>query len=300
MHKTISSVVTAVGLAALAGGAIEMAHGQTPMTPISIPAQAPAKEGVITLPDTRLWYWDTGGDGQPIVLLHPATGSGLIWSYQQPAFAKAGYRVIGYSRRGYYNSAPFEREKPGIGSEDLLGLTEALGIRKFHAVSSAAGGSIAADFAFSYPERLFSLTVAGNSLSVRDGEIAKAAAFIRPKIWDEIPPEVRELSPSYRAANPAGVKAWLDLEHKALLGREYRQTLKNQVTQARLKELKVPVLLIAGASDLITPPSIARMMAAEIPNSRVVVAPEAGHSIYWEDPGVFNSAVLDFVSKNGK
>jgi pimeloyl-ACP methyl ester carboxylesterase len=300
MHRTISSVMTAVGLAALAGGAIEMAHGQTPMTPIPIPAQAPAKEGVITLSDTRLWYWDTGGDGQPIVLLHPATGSGLIWSYQQPALAKAGYRVIGYSRRGYYNSAPFEREKPGIGSEDLLGLTEALGIRKFHAVSSAAGGSIATDFAFSYPERLFSLTVAGNSLSVRDGEIAKAAAFIRPKIWDEIPPEVRELSPSYRAANPAGVKAWLELEHKALLGREYRQTLKNQVTQARLKELKVPVLLIAGASDLITPPSIARMMAAEIPNSRVVVAPEAGHSIYWEDPDVFNSAVLDFVAKNGK
>ena len=300
MHKTISSVMTAVGLAALAGGAIEMAHGQTPMTPIPIPAQAPAKEGVITLPDTRLWYWDTGGDGQPIVLLHPATGSGLIWSYQQPAFAKAGYRVIGYSRRGYYNSAPFEREKPGIGSEDLLGLTEALGIRKFHAVSSAAGGSIAADFAFSYPERLFSLTIAGNSLSVRDGEIAKAAAFIRPPIWDQIPPEVRELSPSYRAANPAGVKAWLDLEHKALIGREYRQTLKNQVTQARLKELKVPVLLIAGASDLITPPSIARMLSAEIPNSRVVVAPEAGHSIYWEDPGVFNSAVLDFVAKNGK
>src|SRR4051794_39659078 len=116
MHRTISSVVTAVGLAALAGGAIESAYGQPPMTPIPIPAQAPAKEGVITLSDTRLWYWDTGGDGQPIVLLHPATGSGLIWSYQQPAFAKAGYRVIGYSRRGYYNSAPFEREKPGIGS----------------------------------------------------------------------------------------------------------------------------------------------------------------------------------------
>jgi pimeloyl-ACP methyl ester carboxylesterase len=305
MHNIISSAiilsaVVTVGLATLGTAAIQTAHSQTPTKPIPIPTQAPAKEGVVTLPDTWLWYWDTGGDGQPIVLLHPATGSGLIWGYQQPVLAKAGYRVIGYSRRGYYNSAPFEREKPGIGSEDLRGLTEALGIRKFHAVASAAGGSIAADFAFSYPERLFSLTIAGNSLGVRDGEIAKAAAFIRPKVWLEIPPEVRELSPSYRAANPEGVKAWLDLEHKALIGREYRQTLKNHVTQARLKELKVPTLLLSGASDLITPPAIARMLAAEIPNSRLVVSPEAGHSIYWEDPDLFNRAVLEFAGAHSK
>ena len=84
------------------------------MTPIPIPAQAPAKEGVAQIPDTRLWYWDTGGTGVPIVLAHPATGSGLIWGYQQPVFAKAGYRVIGYSRRGYINSAPFDRNKRQI------------------------------------------------------------------------------------------------------------------------------------------------------------------------------------------
>ena len=49
----------------------------------------------------------TGG-GQPIVLLHPATGSGLIWAYQQPAFVKAGYRVIAYSRRGYISHTNYE------------------------------------------------------------------------------------------------------------------------------------------------------------------------------------------------
>jgi pimeloyl-ACP methyl ester carboxylesterase len=90
-----------------------------PMIPVPIPAQVPAKDGVAQIPDTRLWYWDTGGQGVPIVLLHPATGSALIWGYQQPVLAKAGYRVIAYSRRGYYNSAPFDRNNPGIGSEDL-------------------------------------------------------------------------------------------------------------------------------------------------------------------------------------
>src|SRR6266705_2005280 len=252
------------------------------MAVVPIPAQVPASEGWAALADTRLFYWDTGGDGPPILLLHPATGSGLIWGYQQPVFAKAGYRVIGYSRRGYINSAPFDRSSPGVGSEDLRALADQLGLGRFHLVASAAGGSIASDFAFSYQPRLLSLTISSNSFGVRDGEIAKAATFIRPKGWDDMPAEFRELGPSYRAANPEGVKAWMALEHKALIGREFRQPLKNEITQARLKELKLPVLLIAGAADMSTPPSMSRMIAAEIAGSRVALIPESGHSSYWE------------------
>ena len=177
------------------------------------------KEAMAELPGTRLWYWDTGGDGPAVVLMHPASGSALIWGYQQPVLAKAGYRVIAYSRRGYFNSAPFDRDKPGVGSEDLHQLTQSLGLGKFHLVASAAGGSIASDYAFSHQDRLFSLTVSSNSFGVRDGEIAKAANLIRPKGWDEMPVEFRELGPSYRAANPEGAKHWLELEHKALVGR---------------------------------------------------------------------------------
>lgn len=294
-------LLLAAALAVLNAATIVGAQSQTnPMTPIPIPAQMPAKDAVAEISDTRLWYWDTGGPGMPIVLLHPATGSGLIWGYQQPAFAKAGFRVIGYSRRGYYNSAPFDRNSPGIGSEDLRHLADHLGLGRFHLVASAAGGSIASDFAFSYQSRLLSLTVSSNSLGVRDGEIGKAANFIRPKGWNEMPPEFRELGPSYRAANPDGVKTWMELEHKALIGRDYRQPLKNEIKQARLKELKLPTLLIAGAADLSTPPSISRMIAAEIANSRVVLIPEAGHSSYWEQPELFNRAVLDHVGGSAK
>jgi pimeloyl-ACP methyl ester carboxylesterase len=46
--------------------------------------------------------------------------------------------------------------------------------------------------------------------------------------------------------------------------------------------------------------SISRMIAAEIPNSRVVTIAEAGHSTYWEQPELFNRAVLDFVGSLAK
>lgn len=299
-----SAKTSAVRVAAMLGAALGLAgaaSAQTnPLTPVPIPAQVPAKEGTAQLSDTRIWYWDTGGPGVPIVLVHPASGSGLIWGYQQPVFAKAGYRVIAYSRRGYINSAPFDKEKPGIGSEDLRGLVDHLGLGRFHLVASAAGGSVAADFAFSYQDRLLSLTVSSNALGVRDGEIAKAATFIRPKGWDEMPVEFRELGPSYRGANPEGTKAWVALEHKALIGKDFRQQSKNNITQAKLKELKLPVLMLSGIADMSTPPSIARMVAAELPNATLTIVPESGHSSYWEQPQIFNAAVLDHLGKHSK
>jgi pimeloyl-ACP methyl ester carboxylesterase len=233
-------------------------------------------------------------------MLHPASGSGLIWGYQQPAFAKAGHRVIAYSRRGYYNSAPFDKANPGTGAGDLHNLLDHLGLSRIHLVASAAGGSVASDYAFTHPERLLSLTISSNSFGVRDGAIAKAAVSIRPKGWDAMPVEFRELGPSYRAADPEGTRRWVELEHKALVGTEFRQKLNNQITQARLRDLKVPTLVMCGEADLATPPSIARMLAAEIPGSELVSVPEAGHSVYWEQPAMFNRAVLDFVGRHPK
>jgi pimeloyl-ACP methyl ester carboxylesterase len=298
----LASAALTAGLAssAMTSGANAAATQSNPLVPIPIPAQVPAKEGMAQLPDTKLWYWDTGGNGTPIVLSHPASGSGLVWGYQQPVFAKAGYRVIGYSRRGYFNSAPYDKAKPGIGSEDLQRLVDILGLGRFHLVASAAGGSIASDFAFSHPERLLSLTVSSSSFGVRDGAIDAAANFIRPKIWDEIPVEYREVGPSYRGANPEGFKQWVALNRKALLGPDFRQTLANKITEAKLGELKVPTLLISGTADLTAPPSIVRMVAAKLPNSELIVVDESGHSVYWERPDVFNRAVLEFIGKHGK
>jgi len=60
----------------------------------------------------------------------------------------------------------------------------------------------------------------------------------------------------------------------------------------------VPTLLIAGDADLWQPPAMTRMLARHIPNSELVIVPEAGHSIYWERPDVFNSTVLDFIGRH--
>src|SRR5262245_9399280 len=268
-----------------------------PMIAVPIPEQVPAKEGMAELPGTRLGYWDTDGSGEPIVLLHPASGSALVWLYQQPVFAQAGYRVVAYSRRNYYNSDLAPADNPGTASEDLQNFIDFLRLEKFHLVSSAAGGSVAADYALSHPERLLSLTVSSNNLAAASGYIAEAAANIRFKEWDDLPRWFRELGPSYRGANPAGVAKWTELNLISETGKGARQKLVNVVTPDKLETLKVGTLLMTGAADMFTPPSITRMIARHLPDNRVVIVPECGHSPYWEQPEFFNRTVLEFIGR---
>jgi pimeloyl-ACP methyl ester carboxylesterase len=270
---------------------------EDPMVAVPIPEQVPAKEGMADLPDTHLGYWDTGGSGEPVVFLHPASGSALVWLYQQPAFAKAGYRAVAYSRRNYYNSDSAPEDNPGTGSGDLQNLIKFLGLEKFHLVSSAAGGSVAADYALSHPERLLSLTVSSNNLAATKGYIAEAAARIKLKEWDDLPRWFRELGPSYRGANPDGVAKWTELNHRSETGRGARQKLVNVVTPEKLETLKVRTLLMTGAADMFTPPSIMRMIARQVPNNELVIVPECGHSPYWEQPELFNRTVLEFIGR---
>jgi pimeloyl-ACP methyl ester carboxylesterase len=269
-----------------------------PMVPVPIPEQVPAKEGMAALPGTNLGYWDTGGTGQPVVFLHPASGSALVWLYQQPVFAKAGYRVIAYSRRNYYNSDLAPNENPGSASVDLQNFVDYLGVNQFHLVSSAAGGSVAADYALSHPEHLLSLTVSSNNLAARNGYIAEAAEKIKSKEWDDLPRWFRELGPSYRAVNPEGVAKWIELNEKSETGRGARQNLVNVVTPDKLESLKVRTLLVTGDADMFTPPSIMRMIARQVPNNELVIVPECGHSPYWEQPELFNRTVLEFIRRS--
>ena len=66
-------------------------------------ASAPQAAGFMAdLPGVNLWFTDTGGthDQDVLILLHPNTGSSEVWAVQSLVFAKAGFRVIAFDRRG--------------------------------------------------------------------------------------------------------------------------------------------------------------------------------------------------------
>ena len=259
------------------------------------------REGHANLPGVRIWYRDTGGDGQPVVFLHAATGSSRVWEYQIPDFTAAGYRVIAYDRRGYGRTVVEPGAQPGTGADDLFALVDHLGIGRFPIVATAAGGGVALDFVLSFPHRLCSLVVANALGSVQDEEYHELGRRLRPAQFNALPPDIRELGPSYRAANPAGAQRWIDLEHmsRAPGAPLPAQSTRNRITFALLETIHVPTLLLTGSADLYAPPSVLRLFAARIKNSESVVVPEAGHSAYWEQPETFNHSVLGFIRKHG-
>jgi pimeloyl-ACP methyl ester carboxylesterase len=238
------------------------------------------------LPGARIKYEDNGGEGsgdwgQPIVFLHAGSGNARMWEHQIPDFTIAGYRLI----------AP-ERRAEGNPTDDLEALAEHLGLAQFHLVGTAAGGIVAVDYALSFPQRLRSLVIANSVFGVQDEDYLEMARRLRPSPeFGAIPAEIRELGPSYRAANPEGTRRWKELSQHSS-----PQPTRNRITFAALETIKIPTLLITGDADLYTPPSVLRLFAARFPNCESVVIPECGHSAFWEQPEAFNRAILDFVA----
>ena len=269
-----------------------------PMKPVPIPAQHPAREGIAEIAGAKLSYWDTGGAGTPIMLMHPASSDASIWPYQQPVFAAAGYRVIAFSRRGYGKSSAVAADNPGSASEDLHQLAAFLGLDRFHIVASADGCAFANDYALSHPEKVRAMVLTSGLGGGQDPDYLAITQALTPKGYSDLPVAFRELGPSYRAANPEGVKAWSALTEKAITGNRYGQSFVNIINWASLGRMRVPVLLVTGDADLNAPPAIIRMFAARIPGAEMALIPEAGHSSHWEQPQSFNRIVLDFIGRH--
>ena len=265
--------------------------------PVPIPPQAPARAGMAEVGGARLWYWDTGGNGHPVILLHAATQSAAGWVYQQPVLAGAGYRAIAYSRRGYFRSDPADPSAPGIAADDLHRLIVHLALETVDLVGAANGGFFALDYALAHPERVRSLAIVSSLMGVTDDDYAQVNARLRPAFFADLPHDFQELSPSYRAGNPQGVSAWLELTHQAVTGKRVRQQSREPLTWAKLESIRQPTLLVTGDSDLYTPPSLLRMQAQHMPHAEVHIVREAGHSPYWEQPVLFNDVLLAFLAK---
>lgn len=276
----VASVLTMAGLTAVRG--------------------ADVREAYADAPGARIWYRDTGGSGVPVVFMHAATGSSRVWEHQEAAFTAAGFRVIAYDRRGFGRTAVGAAAPPGTAADDLQALVSALHIDRFHLIGTAAGGFVCFDYALSFPDRLRTLVVANSIGGMQDAEFVELGRQLRPAPFDQMPPEFRELGPAYRAGDPDGTRRWIELERTSRSDgpRPAPQTMRNRLTLGLLESITVPTLLMTGAADLYAPPPVMDLFVKRIKGAESVVVPAAGHSAYWEQPEIFNRAVLTFIRKH--
>jgi pimeloyl-ACP methyl ester carboxylesterase len=263
-------------------------------------AEARAAEGFVDLPNVRLWVTDTGGSGEPVVLLHPNTGTLETWDKQTPALVQAGYRVIALDRPGWGKSVVRAGMKPISAAEDLDALADHLGLTKFHLLGVAGGGYVALDYAAWRPERLRSLVLAATGLGlVGDDEAENFRKGATIPGFNQQPAEVREMSPTYRGLDPAGVARWKEIERRAMQPGAVNAPLRTPNTDAKIAAITTPTLVIAGDVDLTTPSGAVRLWAKHLKTTyEWSLIPEAGHAVAWEQPEAFNQAVLAFLRRH--
>lgn len=309
----------------LAGGALMGAAVLASATATPAEAQKPAKKGTILPPrdpnpftvpppppaltapaaiakldGVDIWYWDTGGPGEVVVLQHAMTGSGHVWGYQQQVFQKAGYRVIGYSRRSYRDTSS---PNPGAGNavDDMRMLMDYLKVDKCHVIGTAGGGLLAAGWALHHPQRTRTITIAHSIVLIGAPELAPYFTA-QGQSWNAaVPHDYNELSPSYRALAKEGWAMWKEFAHKARVQQQGlpAQPYGGPTSMADLKKITAPTLLIYGDADPGSTPPLGRLFNKTIPNSEFVMFTECGHSGYWERPEMFNTTVLEFMKRRG-
>ncbi|MDG2283957.1 MAG: alpha/beta hydrolase [Alphaproteobacteria bacterium] len=259
----------------------------------------PAKmhEGYADLPDARPWYWDTGGDGPPLVLCHPASQGCGVWENQRDIFAAAGYRVIAYSRRGHHPTDTGPADHPGTTVDDLAHLLTWLKIERAFILGAAAGGITALGFTCRFPDQVLGLVLAGTIFAPNEDDWrAMHARLDIASVRGVASTEFLELGPAYRASNPEGVAKFAALSELAITGKgTFTQPTGATVTWKSLENLGIPVLLLTGEADLFSPPPMQHLVAQHLAHHELVTLPATGHAPYWEAPDLFNAAVLGFL-----
>ena len=106
-------------------------------------------------------YYEDHGDGAPVALVHGCGGSALGFADAVTELAKLG-RVIAYDRRGCARSErpePYERTSVAEHTADVAALLAALEATPAIVIGRSYGGTIAADLALRYPDRVRALVM---------------------------------------------------------------------------------------------------------------------------------------------
>ena len=232
-----------------------------------------------------------------IVFMHGRGGNLLSWFQQIPYFSKK-YHCIVYSQRGFGHSYDID-DGPGSSEfvRDLELLLDYLKIEKAHLVAQSMGGISALGFSVKHPERVLSIifadTTGGMGETNLENEINK---------WKKNNSRTRgkleAISEIFENTNPVMANLYLQI---GLTNSEISYEKINLLGGPKGKELdtlKMPVLFLVGQDDTIMPPHIIKLASEYIKDSKFLIVPGCGHSVYWEKPYVFNLEVERFISES--
>jgi pimeloyl-ACP methyl ester carboxylesterase len=261
----------------------------------------------IAMRGTTLHYDDAGPSaGLPVLLIHGHPFNRTLWTPQVEALVAAGHRVITPDLRGYGDSG-VEAGTVYLAdfADDLVGLLDHLGIGQAVVGGVSMGGQIAMELQRGHAHRVRALVLSDTSAPAEtdegkafrnrladrllaEGMDGYAGEVIGKMLADynvtAMPDVAERVLRMMRATDPRGAAA-------ALRGRAERPDYRDTLAAVR-----APVLIVVGADDAYTPVADAEAIHELVPHAVLTVIDGAGHLPGAEQPGRFNSALLDFLA----
>ncbi len=252
-------------------------------------------------------YNDEGPAEAPVVLfIHGFPLNKSMWNTQFEAL-KPTHRVIAYDVRGHGNSeAGTEDFSIELFVEDLLGLMDTLQLDQVILCGLSMGGYIALNAIEKYPERFSGLVLSDTQCLADTPEAIEkrmtAIESIREK-GAELYVE-QSIQNLFAAASFDTKQMEID-SVKEMMSKTTAQSMCNTLhalsvrkeTCSKLSELMVPILILVGKEDKITPPKVARLMLDKTQNSALIIVEHAGHLANIENPLEFNKQLMQFIDR---
>ena len=251
-------------------------------------------------------YYEVHGEGTPLVHIGGLAGDARTWEKQIKHLSRF-FKLLAFDNRGTGRSeCPDVPYSTKLFAKDTIGLMDAVGIGKAHVLGISMGGAIAQEIALTYPERVLSLII-NCSFAKMDRYGARTLENIMGVYKAQGPHEAarhfvlyfytlayfnthkeaidekeRNLGDAKRPAHAFIKSTMACLEHDA---------------RERLPRIKVPVLVNAGAEDLMCSPGCSEEIARLVPGAKLKIYPGSSHFFLSEH---FDEAMADILSFLGK
>jgi pimeloyl-ACP methyl ester carboxylesterase len=250
---------------------------------------------MVTVDDGTVWAEDSGGDGPPLVLLHPGVGDSRIWDPVLAALT-AKYRVIRYDARGFGQS-PAPSVKFSL-LRDLVAVLDHYGVRRAAFVGCSQGGGSALGLALAQPERVSALVllcpgIPGFPYPEEDADDELAAEYERAHAAGDVDALAGVMQRIWGAAGATqAVMEQLRSAARASIRAEDLE-LEDPPAFGRLGEISVPASLMVGDADY--PPLVEsnRQAGGLIPGCEFVLVPGMDHLPPLREPAL----VLELITR---
>ncbi len=232
----------------------------------------------VHLPDADILVSEFGAGQRTIVAHGGWVGSGELWHPPFQSLSRS-WRCITYDHRG---TGATRSRAPAITFDllvrDLFRVLDARGVERCVIAGESMGAMVAIAAALEQPSRFDGLVIVCGRTS---GEISAGMSAMIQGCRNDL---AKTMAGFVRACVPeADCEAERDwglrivMRSNATSAVELMTCIEGVNFDARWAELKMPVLILQGARDVINPPANAEALAGRLPNASLVMHPDAGH-----------------------